>query len=174
MVYIEDEQSHVVCYGHASTGSATLAQLRARHKTRTKDETTKAYLASERLRELHLIEDLKRDLKAVGGSIRMVTLINKQDLWWHDRSKVLKHYMKGAYSRHIEALRHQHGSKNFTHVYAAGSLCQLNLASGDGSVLVPTASGYDASVREPHFNHCSPGDIRRDIELSHGEIREQH
>ncbi|MFN7139669.1 MAG: hypothetical protein ACK4UN_10040, partial [Limisphaerales bacterium] len=73
----------------------------------------------------------------------MVTIVNKQDLWWNDRDSVKKHYANGKYSELIENLVHRLGTRKFQHEFLPVSLAVNNLSTSSGEIIKPTSAGYD-------------------------------
>lgn len=85
-------------------------------------------------------------MSAVTKPIWMATLVTKQDLWWPQRGAVRSHYEAGAYSQAIRELASAIGERNFQHEFIPVSLTISSLCSQAGTVLVPTAAGYDLPI----------------------------
>jgi hypothetical protein len=76
----------------------------------------------------------------------MLTLVTKQDLWWHERYDVKDFYERGAYNELINELRAHKGAANFSHDYVSASFNLLNFRTYDGKVLQSTEGGYDSTI----------------------------
>ncbi len=102
-----------------------------------------AYSKSRRAVELDMLQTVIDGLSAVTTPIWMVTLINKQDLWWRDQKAVRKHYEEGEYATKVEQVEKSIGSKSFQHELVPVSFAMNNLGSADGDLFAQTSAGYD-------------------------------
>ena len=85
--------------------------------------------------------------------MHLLTIVNKQDLWWPKRDAVIRHYEDGAYGEAIKAIGSSKTKKTFTRSLKAACLCQVNLKTIDDVVLAPTSAGYDTAIREVYLTH---------------------
>ena len=145
---------NVVSWGHHSFSDIAFSETKYFSRLRerlgrdpSKDEFVAEYLEQMRMEELRVTREMLPHLKMAEGKLWMVTLVTKQDLWWRHRADVRKHYVEGEYNALIEELRASLGRKSFTHEYVSASLVVSNLQTNDGTVLVPTAEGYDQGIQ---------------------------
>jgi signal recognition particle receptor subunit beta len=143
---------NLVSYGYNSLG-LTFKELKQSSTYAAKAKVIDEYLRRERRKELDQIRALLERLKGVQCRVKLLTIVNKQDLWWRTRVKVVNHYSKGAYSRPISNFANSRPKGSFTHSIKAVSLCPINLRTTDGEVLAETCSGYDLEIREIYFGH---------------------
>ena len=104
------------------------------------------FVAEARDEELKIITELADFLTRATGSLKMLTLVTKQDLWWNDRDAVKAHYESKEYAAQIARFTEAKGTQNFTHEYAYVSLMSRNLKSGKDEVLISTTQGYDIEI----------------------------
>lgn len=131
---------NVVAYGYHSLEVGSYKEHDLYQAGMTAADFSKKYAEAMRKLELELLETLLGGLSA-GTPQWMITMVSKQDLWWHDRTAVQKHYA-GDYSAKIAALEKRVGSANFQHEFAPVSFTQVNLTS-DGDALAEVNRGYD-------------------------------
>lgn len=143
----------IVSYGYNSLDSVTYADLRKESKKTTKEEVIRNYLRLERKKELDLVEDLVEQLRDVPGKIQVLTIVNKQDLWWTARMKVRRHYIDGGYRAAISRIAQGRPKGSVSHVVKEVCLCRMNLKTADDVIVAPTSAGYDAAIRELYFTH---------------------
>lgn len=101
------------------------------------------YTRERRKIELDLLKKLLGGLAGTDSRIWMVTLVNKQDLWWDARDAVKREYESGEYGKTIESFAEEHGRKNFQHEFLPVSLVLGNLNTTNGECLAKTTAGYD-------------------------------
>ncbi|WP_426730240.1 hypothetical protein [Myxococcus faecalis] len=114
----------------------------------------------EELAALDLIKSAIRN--RVNKRLWMVTLVNKQDLWWDDRVRVREWYqgvsvsgvqVPSLYSSCIKELYELRGVVGFEHEFASASFEIVNLATGEEGVIRPTVMGYDEVLRVTNLEH---------------------
>lgn len=141
---------NVVSYGHHA-----LDMSYKRHNLFTVDMSKKeflqAYVEDRKKEEVRILKDLASRLRDAPGTIWMITLVTKQDLWWAQRDAVEDHYCKGEYNSIIEEIRKARGTNNFKHRYLSASLLWNTMRDGDGDPLVPTAEGYEQNIRSANL-----------------------
>jgi hypothetical protein len=98
-----------------------------------------------RREELKFLDTLVEGILESRKPMWMITVINKQDLWWHQRDAVRKHYERGAYAAKVLRLHKEFGEKSFQHEFIPASVALGNLSTKDGELLTPTSAGYDLS-----------------------------
>lgn len=92
--------------------------------------------------EIDALMEVRHALENAGGRLRMITLVNKQDIWWPQRRDVERHYSAGEYGRIIQEIGQARGRDRFDHSLLQCSLRLLNFRVPE-QVLKATAAGYD-------------------------------
>ncbi len=139
---------HVVSWGYHSFGEISYTNHRLYQSGMTVEEFVEEYTKERRRRELDVLEHIAPQLSIAGGKKTiMITLVNKQDLWWQNRKLVKDYYMNGDYERVIQKIQNQRGAANFIHEYRSVSLVMENFVSGAKELLVATTGGYDDRIK---------------------------
>jgi len=144
---------NVVAWGHHST-MLELTAHRVYSPEQTEDEFRLAYLEDSRQMEILAIQELAPHLIATPGRLKMITLVTKQDLWWHQRQAAKRFYENGAYEQVITTIRSQMG-RNFRHEYLSCALLEQNLRTADDFMIAPTAQGYDDACRVANLSRVA-------------------
>ncbi|PZV28186.1 MAG: hypothetical protein DCF12_00185 [Snowella sp.] len=141
---------NVVSWGYHSFGELSYQQSSLYKSGITNQEFLKVYTEEHRQEELQALTKIIPHLSVADSKKRkilLITLVTKQDLWWHDRLKIQDYYQKGEYENKIQAIRNKLGSSNFIHEYCSASLVLENFISGENELLVPTTQGYDERLK---------------------------
>ncbi len=148
---------NIVSYGHSAPPRTMTASQFLRFSGATDDtlETVaQDYFRKQRVQEELHVHQLARALSADADAARstrviFLTVILKQDLWWHDRDAVFEHYTStsSAYAKGVEAVGEVFGGFEMAEVISL-SLHPLNLMLADGAVLKQTCAGYDRRAVE--------------------------
>jgi GTPase SAR1 family protein len=139
---------HVVSWGYHSFGEISYTNHRLYQSGMTVEEFVEEYTKDRRRRELDVLEHIAPQLSIAGSKKTiMITLVNKQDLWWQNRQLVKDYYMNGDYERVIQRIQNQRGAANFIHEYRSVSLVMENFVSGANELLVATTGGYDDRIK---------------------------
>src|ERR1051325_416676 len=133
---------NVVAYGYHSFGLQSYKEHNLYKPGMTVSDFAAAYTAAHRTVEQEMLEALLTDLAAATRPLWIITLVNKQDLWWSDRETVRRHY-EGQYAQRIEKFGSTIGVKHFQHDMLPVSLVLGNLMTGAGEIVAPTSAGYD-------------------------------
>jgi hypothetical protein len=120
---------NIVSYGH--------------HAVERKIFDYSKHVSDSQHREQLLWVELLNALKTYQMPLSLVTVVTKQDLWWHEKETVKSHYESGEYAKSLGDLLALKGSQNLTHEYLYASLVVQNLRDTEGNILMPNASGYD-------------------------------
>src|SRR3546814_13014133 len=88
-----------------------------------------AYSNNRRETEIEFLNKLLHGLIAASNKFWMITLVNKQDLWWDRRDEVHRHYNNGQYRDIIEEFTNKKGSINFQHEFIPVCLTKIGRAS---------------------------------------------
>jgi hypothetical protein len=138
---------NVVADGYHSFQGLSFKEHRLFEEHMSQDDFMQAYLLDRQNRELELLDEIVPPLKVTKGRIWVLTLVNKQDLWWAERNSVQQHYVHGEYHDRIESVLSHKGNENFRHDYLSASLVVSNFRTESGETLALTAAGYDQAVR---------------------------
>ena len=141
---------NVVSWGYHSFGELSYQQSSLYKSGITNQEFLKIYTEEHRQEELQALTKIAPHLSVADSKKRkilLITLVTKQDLWWHDRLKIQDYYQKGEYENKIQAIRNKLGFSNFIHEYCSASLVLENFISGENELLVPTTQGYDERLK---------------------------
>ena len=141
---------NVVSWGYHSFGAFSYQQSPLYQSGMTVLEFLEIYTEEYRQEELQVLTKIAPHLSVADSKKRkilFITLVTKQDLWWHDRLKIQDYYQKGEYENQIQAIRNKLGSSNFVHEYCSASLVLENFISGTNELLLPTTQGYDERLK---------------------------
>lgn len=133
---------NVVSFGYHSLNINTYQEHDIYSSGMSVNEFVAAYTSARRDLEVEMLERVLNGMAALQTPLWIVTLVNKQDLWWKHAAAVRKHYELGAYQAALDRFRASIGSRSFQHEYIPVSLTMSNLITGSGQVLVETAGGY--------------------------------
>lgn len=140
---------HVVAYGLQEIQPLPYTALPTYREGMSPREAMEAFAAQQReTDELQVLDRLARVPQP--ESMRLVTVVTKQDLWWRWRNEVREHYEHGPYSDRIDVLRGHIGTRRFHHTVWSVSLIMKNLVDGEGTTLLTTSEGYDEPRRLGH------------------------
>jgi nucleoside phosphorylase len=131
----------LVAYGYH-----TLGQLRWKEHSLAKTHTKKSefltgYLKRQRGEELKVLKEMTPHIRECKTKLWLMTLVGKEDLWFHHRTKVEHHYRTGAYGQVIRELAHD--NERFKHEIVLASLVINNFTSSVGETLAQNRAGYD-------------------------------
>jgi energy-coupling factor transporter ATP-binding protein EcfA2 len=129
---------NVVCYGYHS--------LRTVPPFASSTSFWEEYFLERRQQEIKIIQELTPYLKASPGKIRMLTLINKQDLWWNNQQTVEKYYQEGDYQKCLDEILVVKGQQNFMHEYVPVSFVIANFQV-DSKIILQNCAGYDQQLQ---------------------------
>jgi hypothetical protein len=115
------------------------------------EQFREAYAGARRDEEIRMLKQLCDSVKIRKRSIWMVTVVNKQDLWWPDRVNVRGRYESGEYGRIVADLLKSLGRQKFQHEFLPCSMTLGNLTTPGGETLWPNASGYDQALHLQHM-----------------------
>lgn len=153
---------NVVCYGYHSMGIETIREHDLWFEGMSNSDFLNVYLEKRRSIEIEMIKRLVKGLASAKPPLWMVTIINKQDLWWTQRNAVQDYYKNGEYGTAISELQGMLGNIGFQHEFLPVSLTIGNLASLSGEVIAQNNSGYDNVKHLTYLGHL----FRRFYDLS--------
>jgi hypothetical protein len=108
---------------------------------------TLAYIEQQREREISALQAMESYIKvSKNKKVLMLTLITKQDLWWHSRSQVKDYYQNGYYNQIINSIQLKKGTDGFHHEYISASLSIENFICGK-DLIWPNSEGYDERLK---------------------------
>lgn len=137
---------NVGCWGYHATGLER-DRIEGFDPQQTAEEFSELYLERSRMLELEALANVIPHLVTAPGPIRLMTLVSKQDLWWHRRKEVQAFYQGGEYSELLKPIIDAKGADRFEHTITSAALVQQNLRTADGFELAQTVAGYDDPLR---------------------------
>lgn len=135
----------VGAYGYHTLGETSFKDHRLYHGDDASFLTE--FLAENRADELGVVQKLRPHICANTHKCWLLTLVTKQDLWWHQRAEVEKHYRQGKHGTDVDEMIKHCGGHNLRHEFVFGSLIINNFVTGRGEELTRTASGYDEKLK---------------------------
>ena len=149
---------HVCSYGFHSIGYSwryhPLAEERDDGTAPTKSEFIAAFTAEQRDREIEVVRDILKAAAKSESTVRMMTFVAKQDLWWEQRKEVKNFYeLSGDYAEVVKDA----ASDAFTHSTVSCSLVHRNFRDGHGNILANTAAGYESETRLANLDYSLKG-----------------
>lgn len=134
---------NVTAFGFHSFSMHSIQEHPIVHEAPSLDPTTfvHRYLDQRRQQELTLADRLCRGLDNIQNRLYVITLVNKQDLWWTKRAEVRTYY-DSVYADRFAPLRNRLGDR-FTHWIIPMSLTIESLRTVDGELIAPNSEGYD-------------------------------
>ncbi|WP_146157842.1 Rab family GTPase [Enhygromyxa salina] len=146
---------HVVCWGLTAIEPLGYREVEGIYREGMDPRSfVDAYSQHRRAHEIETLKGLSSKLELAPKKLSLLTVITKQDLWWGQREMVRVHY-ETDYAPHLASLRQQIGDQNFSHKFWSASLLGKNMKDGEGTLLVPTAEGYDDQLRAYHTQRLS-------------------
>lgn len=112
----------------------------------SKDEFLSIYIPHCRNLEIEFMKELAPHLKALSKPFWILTLVNKQDLWWRSRLDVENHYINGEYSSFLGEVRDKAIHK-FQHEIVSAAIESENWRTKSDEILGEVEPGYDARAR---------------------------
>lgn len=134
---------NVVAYGYHSLNIESISEHDVFRSGMSTVHFLQAYTKIRREAELLMLKKLVDGMAALTHPIWMVTLVNKQDLWWPYRQAVREHYEKGEYGRIIDDVTRKIGERSFQHEFIPASLTLENLVTKGGTLIAGVSAGYD-------------------------------
>jgi hypothetical protein len=142
---------HVVANGYHSLDTDTFTI----HKSYTAGDDAERFMQKHKRTSLdEEIKVLEEITPLIIGSprdsmIQLITLVSKQDLWWHERHEARSHYTNpdGDYAKLVAKMLLARG-QHFEHTCLSASFEQLNLMTNTGELLAATAAGYDDRIQD--------------------------
>jgi hypothetical protein len=114
----------------------------------------------ERQDEIEVVRRVAGAIAVVKGKVWLLSVVLKQDLWWHDHTIVEEHYRQCDYQRAIQEVSLKMSRATFRHELHTMSLVISNLKTASGETLQENAKGYD--------QHLQAESQRRLFEIVHG------
>lgn len=114
------------------------------------------YIRMRRAHELESMDYLATHITAANRPIHMLTIVNKQDLWWEDRHAVQRFYEHDAYNSSVGRLEARLGTNRFNHDYLYLSAVIENLYDGtDNRKLAENCRGYDEPMQARSYGELA-------------------
>lgn len=141
---------NMVAYGYHALGIRSHTESDLYETGMTIDDFMEKHLEDKKNKEIELLKHLVEGFSNAEKPFWMVTIINKQDLWYKEREKVRTHYQDGQYGSLISSLSSKLGKNFFRHEFLPTSLALQNM-SMNGVTLAETASGYDIETHASYL-----------------------
>ena len=116
------------------------------------DKFLENYLNIQQEKEIRYLKKTVEHIKSTEKKIWMITLVNKQDLWWDRKEEVQEHYINGEYNSVIEEIYKSKGEMNFVHEYVSCSLLNSNFRIGNDFGR-NTIQGYDEPLKRANYGN---------------------
>ncbi len=110
------------------------------------------YISERKEVELRLLRKVCDHIKTTPNKVWMITLVNKQDLWWDIRDEVRDFYLKGDYQKMINEIYDSKGRSNFIHESVSAAMFSSNFNIGN-DFSKNTVAGYDEPLRLKNYNN---------------------
>ncbi|OJJ20585.1 hypothetical protein BKI52_19215 [marine bacterium AO1-C] len=138
---------NVVAYGYHSIG-IDLDKVSYYNTSMTNEDFITEHTQKRRKIEIELLDYVKSSLIHSKGKIRMLTIVNKQDLWWSENTnnEVENFYKKGNYNEMIKEIESQKGKTHFLHEYVSMSSVINNFVVKD-KIIKYNTQGYDQRLQ---------------------------
>ncbi|MGB7417309.1 MAG: hypothetical protein WA902_24145 [Thermosynechococcaceae cyanobacterium] len=137
---------NVVSWGYHSFAIRSITEHTLYQPGTSAIEFMEVYATARRQVEMDLLLRIADGLVNLNHPIWMLTIVNKQDLWWDQRQAVRQHYEQAEYNQIVRKLTSTIGERNFQHEYIPASLTLGNFQTLSGELLRPTVSGYDQGI----------------------------
>jgi energy-coupling factor transporter ATP-binding protein EcfA2 len=139
---------NVVSYGYHSFEGIGWQAHQLYQAGMTERQFVAMYIQDRRVREIEALKSMESHIKiAKVKKVLMLTLVTKQDLWWHSREQVRDHYQNGEYNQTIKNIQDKKGSDGFQHEFISTSLAIENFVFGKNELLWPNSEGYDERLK---------------------------
>lgn len=137
---------NVVSWGYHSFAIRSMTEHNLYQEGMEAAQFMAVYTEARRQIELDMLRKIAEELSNLSQPVWMVTIVNKQDLWWDQRQDVRHYYERGEYNQVIQAIGAAIGIRNFQHEYVPASLTIGNFQTLSGEILTSTVSGYDQEL----------------------------
>jgi hypothetical protein len=152
----ESERSIIInmtCWGFHSLERKDIQNVPEFSAGGVTNATKEMFLGNNRSLELSALDNIIHPLCNYQHQLHMITLVNKQDLWWNQRHDVQRHYEHDEYARKIQRVYAVKGEANFTHHLCSISFGQINFDTADRHRIFETSAGYDNVALTANFKN---------------------
>ena len=145
---------NVVSYGYHSIDIGNESYKTSTYYNNEPDEASflTNYLKIQQEKEIKYLKKAAEHIKNTEKKIWMITLVNKQDLWWDNKEEVKDYYLNGEYNSIIEDIYKSKGEMNFVHEYVSCSLFNSNFKIGN-DFAKKTIQGYDEPLKRGNYSN---------------------
>jgi hypothetical protein len=137
----------VNCYGYHSLGDISYKEHRLYRSTPTQEDFLAAYLTDRREEELRVLRLLEPHIKACPEKLWVISVINKEDLWWDKKGHVIAHYSDGEYGNIIRSMQGHLGAARLHHEIIYLSMLIGSLTTGRQERLAANVAGFDSELQ---------------------------
>jgi hypothetical protein len=144
---------NVVSFGYHSISQTKYQNLLGYQVGMTAQEILDIYISSRIVVEIEVLQQLTPYLSTDRSKkMLMITLINKEDLWWSRSQSVMNHYEFGDYGKKIDTISSELGETNFQHEYFSASWFTENFRDSEGDIIASVCEGYDKKIQLTNSN----------------------
>ncbi len=141
---------NVVANGYHSFDLPSFREHKCFHPGDDPDDFMEKYLRLRLELETRLLKQFLASIRSLCFPIHMITVVNKQDLWWNRGRKVRTEYSEGEYGRLIRRFSRTVGATIFQHDFMPMSSVMSNLQTTTGELLAEMNHGYDYFAHQLH------------------------
>ena len=110
------------------------------------------YSAHRRDLETQFLSELLAGIRHIEHPICLVTVVNKQDLWWESRADVRAWYNDGRYGEQVNDFISEVGGRGIQHEFIPISSVVTNFVTPNNEMLASTCAGYDQATHLRHLH----------------------
>uniref|UniRef100_UPI00404B1217 hypothetical protein n=1 Tax=Gelidibacter sp. TaxID=2018083 RepID=UPI00404B1217 len=144
---------NVVSNGYHSIEIGNLSyKTTSYYEKESKSKFLEKYLTIQKEKEIDYLKKISEQIKTTKNKFWMITLVNKQDLWWDKKDSVKDYYVNGKYNNIIEDIYSSKGNSNFVHEYVSCALINNNFKIGS-DFCKETVKGYDEPTKQENLNN---------------------
>ncbi|PZN77065.1 MAG: hypothetical protein DM484_15310 [Candidatus Methylumidiphilus alinenensis] len=143
---------NIVSFGLHSFSIPSYTELDVYTSGQTPAQFMTVYSSSRRAIEFKLFADLLSALRHVNHPLCIVTVVNKQDLWWNERRNVREYYSSGNYGKCLAEFVSEVGGRGIQHEFIPISSVVTNLTTQNNEILASTCAGYDQAIHLRHLH----------------------
>lgn len=144
---------NVVSYGYHSIEIGNNSYKSTNYfNDENKREFIKKYTELKRVEEINYLKKIAEQIKNTEKKFWIITLVNKQDLWWSEKENVEDYYTNGEYNKIIQDIFQAKGQNNLVHEFISCSLTPCNFNIGK-DLEVKTVSGYDVPLQQNNYGN---------------------
>ena len=143
---------NVVSFGYHSFSVPSFTELDQYEDGQTPSQFVEVFSAHRRELENQLLAELLAGIRHVDHPLCLVTVVNKQDLWWDTQPEVRSSYESGDYGKQLQSFIAEVGGRGIQHEFIPISSVVTNFVTPNGEMLKCTCAGYDQATHLRHLH----------------------